>query len=133
MVELVVGAQGGQSPGPDGVGEEDLRGGVYPALRVPELAPVGSDVEQEACPSTLQGDGFEEESYDDEVGEQSREPDYLARGVESLVDDEIDDQPGQYEGAQELPLDPSRVLDPLRYTQNSPTGEESHRGDGVTD
>ena len=77
VVELVVGAQGGQGPGPDGVGEEDLGGGVYPALGVPELAPVGSDVEQEARPSTLQGDGFEEESYDDEVREQSREPDYL--------------------------------------------------------
>ena len=36
------------------------------------------------CSSPLQSDGFEEESYDDEVRKQSGEPDYLARGVQSL-------------------------------------------------
>ena len=77
VVELVVRPQCGQGPRSNGVGEEDLSGGVYPALGVPELAPVRSDVEQEACPRPLQSDGFEEEGYDDEVGEQSREPDYL--------------------------------------------------------
>ena len=33
---------------------------------------------------SLQGDGFEEESYDDEVGKECCEPNYLARGVEAL-------------------------------------------------
>ena len=33
---------------------------------------------------SLQGDGFEEESYDDEVGEECCEPNYLAGGVEAL-------------------------------------------------
>ena len=48
MIELVVGPEGRQGAGPDGVGEEDLRGGVYPALGVPQLAPVGGDVQQQA-------------------------------------------------------------------------------------
>ena len=33
---------------------------------------------------SLQGDGFEEESYDDEVGKECCEPNYLAGGVEAL-------------------------------------------------
>ena len=48
VIELVVGPEGRQSSGPDGVGKEDLRGGVYPALGVPQLAPVGGDVQQQA-------------------------------------------------------------------------------------
>ena len=48
MIELVVGPEGRQGAGPDGVGEEDLRGGVYPALGVPQLAPVGGDVQKQA-------------------------------------------------------------------------------------
>ena len=49
VVELVVGPQGGQGPGPDGVGEEDLGGRVYPALRVGQFAPIWCDVQQQAC------------------------------------------------------------------------------------
>ena len=49
VVELVVGPQGRQGPGADGVGEEDLGGRVYPALRVNQLAPVWRDVQQQSC------------------------------------------------------------------------------------
>ena len=49
MVELVVRPQGGEGSGADGVGEEYLGGGVYPALRVVQLAPVRGDVQQQAC------------------------------------------------------------------------------------
>ena len=48
MVELVVRPQGGEGSGADGVGEEYLGGGVYPALRVVQLAPVRGDVQQQA-------------------------------------------------------------------------------------
>ena len=49
VVELVVRPQGGEGSGADGVGEEYLGGGVYPALRVVQLAPVRGDVQQQAC------------------------------------------------------------------------------------
>ena len=43
----------------------------------------------------------------------------LSRGVKTFVDDEIDDQPGEDESAEQLPLDPARVLDALSDTQHS--------------
>ena len=48
VVELVVRPQGWEGSGADGVGEEYLGGGVYPALRVVQLAPVRGDVQQQA-------------------------------------------------------------------------------------
>ena len=80
MVELVIRPQRWQGPGPDAVGKEYLCGGVYPALAGPQLRPVRGDVEQEPCPSTLQGDSSEQQGDHHEVGEQGREPDYLHTG-----------------------------------------------------
>ena len=77
VVELVVGAEGGQGPGADGVREEDLRGGVNPALGGVQLGPVGGDVEQQPLARPLQRHGFEQERDDHEVGEQRSEPHYL--------------------------------------------------------
>ena len=77
VVELVVGAEGGQRPRADGVREEDLRGGVNPALGGVQLGPVGGDVEQQPLARPLQRHGFEQERDDHEVGEQRSEPHYL--------------------------------------------------------
>ena len=77
VVELVVGAEGGQGPRADGVREEDLRGGVNPALGGVQLGPVGGDVEQQPLARPLQRHGFEQERDDHEVGEQRSEPHYL--------------------------------------------------------
>ena len=77
VVELVVGAEGGERPGADGVREEDLRGGVNPALGGVQLGPVGGDVEQQPLARPLQRHGFEQERDDHEVGEQRSEPHYL--------------------------------------------------------
>ena len=74
------------------------------------------------CSSALQGDGFEEESYDDKVGKQSCEPNYLAGGVQALHDDQVDGEPGQDQGPQQLPLDTPGVLDAVSDTENTTTG-----------
>ena len=44
VVELVVRAEGGEGPGPDAVGEEDLSSRVDPGLRLPEAVPIGRDI-----------------------------------------------------------------------------------------
>ena len=82
---------------------------------------------QSTCSSTLEGDGFEEESYNDEVGKESCEPNNLAGGVESLHDDQVDSQPGQDQGTQQLPLNTPGVLDALSDTENTPTETQDVR------
>ena len=77
VVELVVGAEGGQGPRANGVRKEDLGGGVNPALGGVQLGPVGGDVEQQPLARPLQRHGFEQERDDHEVGEQRSEPHYL--------------------------------------------------------
>ena len=79
------------------------------------------NTEDSTCSSTLQSDGFEEESDDDEVGKESGEPDDLARGVESLHDDEVDCQPSQDQGPQQLPLNSPGMLDAGSDAENTTT------------
>ena len=69
---------------------------------------------------TWQGEGTTEQDEHDKVGEEGGEPDDLARGVETLGDDEVDDDPGDHQAASELPLHPSQaVLQALVLLQNS--------------
>ena len=69
---------------------------------------------------TWQGEGTTEEDEHDKVGEEGGEPDDLARGVETLGDDEVDDDPGDHQAASELPLHPSQaVLQALVLLQNA--------------
>ena len=77
--------------------------------------------EDSTCSSTLQSDGFEEESDDDEVGKESCEPDDLARGVQSLHDDEVDCQPSQDQRPQQLPLNSPGMLDARSDAENTTT------------
>ena len=46
----------------------------------------------------------------DKVGEEGSEPDDLAGGVETLGDDEVDDDPGDHQAAGELPLHSSKAV-----------------------
>ena len=48
-------------------------------------------------------------------------PQYLAGGVESLPYDEVDDTPGEDEGAQQVPVHAAKVGHAARYVQHSPT------------
>ena len=69
---------------------------------------------------TWQGEGTTEQDEHDKVGEEGGEPDDLARGVETLGDDEVDDDPGDHQAASELPLHPSQaVLQALVLLENS--------------
>ena len=75
---------------------------------------------------TWQGEGTTEEDEHDKVGEEGGEPDDLARGVETLGDDEVDDDPGDHQAASELPLHPSQaVLQALVLLEDS-VPEKSH-------
>lgn len=78
-MELVVRAEGWQGACADAVSKEDLCGTVDPRLRVEELVNVRSEVLLEADHRPRQRDGPEEENGHDEVGEESGEPDDLAR------------------------------------------------------
>ena len=53
MMELVVGAQGWQGSGANGVGKEDLSSAVNPCLRVWQFGPVWRDVAPEANGSSF--------------------------------------------------------------------------------
>ena len=44
---------------------------------------------------------------------------YLARWVEALPDDEVDNGPGEDKGGQQVPLEAAQVGDALRDTQHS--------------
>ena len=77
VVELVVRPQGWQSSGAHTVGEEYLRGSVYPGCASPEIIPLWSDVVQQARPCPLQRHGPAQQHRQYQVGGERREPDYL--------------------------------------------------------
>ena len=69
---------------------------------------------------TWQCEGPSKQDEHDKVGEEGGEPDDLAGGVETLGDDEVDDDPGDHQAASELPLHPSQaVLQALVLLENS--------------
>ena len=59
---------------------------------------------------TWQCERSSKEDEHDKVGEEGGEPDDLAGGVETLGDDEVDDDPGNDEAAGQLPLHPSKAV-----------------------
>ena len=79
--------------------------------------------------NTWQGEGAAKQDEHDEVGEEGGEPDDLAGGVETLGDDEVDDDPGDHQAAGELPLHSSKaVLQTRVLLQNTVPGIKSLEG-----
>ena len=75
------------------------------------------------CSKTWQCEGASKQDEHDKVGEEGGEPDDLAGGVETLGDDEVDDDPGDHQAASELPLHPSQaILQTLILLQNTAPG-----------
>ena len=82
---------------------------------------------ERVCSKTWQCEGPSKQDEHDKVGEEGGEPDDLAGGVESLGDDEVDNDPGDDEASSELPLHPSKpVLQPLILLQHSVPGKSYH-------
>ena len=79
------------------------------------------------CSETWQCEGASKQDEHDKVGEEGGEPDDLARGVEALGDDEVDDDPGDDEAASQLPLHSSKpVLQPRILLQHSVPEKSIH-------
>ena len=127
VVKLVVASQSRKRSHPNAVGEEDLSRTINPGLAVQQLGPVHVHVIPEAVErswklslvssrrklcwkNTWQGEGAAKQDEHDEVGEEGGEPDDLAGGVETLGDDEVDDDPGDHQAAGELPLHSSKAV-----------------------
>ena len=127
VVKLVVASQSRKRSHPNAVGEEDLSRTIDPCLAVQQLGPVHVHVVPEPVEgswklslvssrrklcwkNTWQGEGAAKQDEHDEVGEEGGEPDDLAGGVETLGDDEVDDDPGDHQAASELPLHPSQAV-----------------------
>ena len=123
-MELVIRAQRRQGTHPHTVGKEDLCCSVNPSSSFQELTPVHVDIVRQTINSTLQCQGTEEKDEHDKVGEESCEPDDLARGVETLGDDQVDADPGNEQAAQQLPLNtPQAMLQSLILHQNTVAGQ----------
>ena len=144
VVKLVVASQSRKRSHPNAVGEEDLSRSIDPGLAVQQLGPVHVHVVPEAVEGswklslvsserklcwTWQGEGAAKQDEHDEVGEEGGEPDDLAGGVETLGDDEVDDDPGDHQAAGELPLHSSKaVLQTRVLLQHTVPGIKSLEG-----
>ena len=94
MVELVVRAQGRQSPHPHAVGEKDLGCSINPSRALQQLLPLRGDVVDQAVNRSFQCESPTEKDDHDEVGEEGGEPDDLPRAVQTFGDDAVDTEPG---------------------------------------
>lgn len=77
MVELVVGAEGGQRAGADAVGEEDLRRAVDPRTGLQQFFPARRYIIEEAGARSLQGHCPHQQHQQHGVRKQRREPNDL--------------------------------------------------------
>ena len=62
------------------------------------------DIGLKSFHSSFECESSDEQGDHDEVGKERREPDDVARLVEPLADDQVDDEPAQHEGSGQLPL-----------------------------
>ena len=76
-MEFVVRAQRRQGTGADAVGEEDLRGTVYPGSGAQQLLPARCDVVEQTLVGTVECHSEDQEYQQHSVGEQGCEPDDL--------------------------------------------------------
>ena len=77
MVELVVGAEGGERAGADAVGEEDLRGAVDPRTGLEQFVPARRYIIEEAGARSVQGHCPHQQHQQHRVRKQRREPNDL--------------------------------------------------------
>ena len=110
MVKLVVRSQSWQCSHAHTVGKEDLGSSINPGVALKELAPVNMDIVGKTINSAFQSESTEEEDEHDKVGEESSEPDDLARRVETLGNDEVNTDPGNQKTSHKLPLNSSKSV-----------------------
>jgi hypothetical protein len=77
VVKLVVGAQSRKRPAADTVGKENLRGSVHPGPGGEQFLPARSDEVEKSFAGPAQGHRTAQQDQQDDVWEQSREPNYL--------------------------------------------------------
>lgn len=91
-------------------------------LRFGDLGPIGFEVELYSIPGAGERDAVAKENNENHVGKHGTHPDDLAALVQATIDDAVDERPGEYESAEEMPLDRAHLRQIVRNVQHCCTG-----------